>query len=315
MTTVVFALLPDVVLLDVAGPAEAFRMANNVVPGSFALQFAAGSQEVTSGMGLTLANLQPLPSEIAPDTIVVVTGLIGKRLRLDAPATLQLIAWLRVHAGNPHLRVMCVCAGAVIAAQAGLLAGKACTTHHAHLDDLAAAAPTAKVLDNRIFVEDGRVWTSAGVTAGIDLALAIIAAQCGAPAAAHVAREMVVYMRRAGTDPALSPWVKHRNHLHPAVHRVQDAITADPAATWSIERMAQVAHASSRNLARLFVEHAQCTPLDYLHQVRFALARELLTQSDLDMERVAEKAGFSSSHHLRRVWRKFAQQPPSSMRA
>jgi transcriptional regulator GlxA family with amidase domain len=314
MTNVLFALLPDVVLLDVTGPAEAFRIAGNVAPGSFALQFAAGSGQVTSGMGLTLANLQVLPDEIERDTIVVVPGIIGNRLRLDAPATMQLVEWLRTHAGNPNLRIMCVCAGAVIAAQAGLLAGKPCTTHHSHLQELAAVEPTAKVLDNRIFVEAGNLYTSAGVTAGIDLALHIIGQHCGAPAAAHVAREMVVYLRRAGTDPALSPWVAHRNHLHPAVHRVQDAIVANPAAAWSIERMAHVAHASSRNLARLFVEHARCTPLDYLHQVRFALARELLTQSGLDMERVAEKSGFSSAHHLRRVWRKFEQAPPSSVR-
>jgi transcriptional regulator GlxA family with amidase domain len=106
----------------------------------------------------------------------------------------------------------------------------------------------------------------------------------------------------------------HRNHLHPAVHRVQDAISTQPAQPWTVARMAHTAHTSARNIARLFVEHAGCTPLDYLHQVRFALARELLTQSRMDMERVAEKAGFSSSHHLRRVWRKFEQVPPSVLR-
>jgi transcriptional regulator GlxA family with amidase domain len=314
MTAVLFALLPDVVLLDVAGPAEAFRIANNAAPGSFALSFAAPTPELTTGVGLPLAHLAPLPSEITQDTIVVITGVIGKRLTLDAPATQHLIAWLREHGHNAKLRVMCVCAGAVIAAKAGLLAGKSCTTHHAHLQELAEVAPTAKVLDNRIFVQDGNVWTSAGITAGIDLALHVIAQQCGAPAAAHVAREMVVYMRRAGTDPALSPWVMHRNHLHPAVHRVQDAISTAPTQPWTVARMADAAHTSSRNIARLFVEHAGCTPLDYLHQVRFALARELLTQSSMDMERVAEKAGFSSSHHLRRVWKKFEQVPPSAVR-
>jgi transcriptional regulator GlxA family with amidase domain len=314
MTQVLFALLPDVVMLDVAGPAEAFRIANNVAPGSFSLQFAAQHPSVPSGAGLHLAQLQPLLARINADTIVVITGVIGKRLRLDAPATQHLIAWLRTHTHNPKLRVMCVCAGAVIAAKAGLLAGRSCTTHHVHLQELAEVEPAAKVLDNRIFVEDGNVWTSAGITAGIDLALHVIAQYCGAPVAAHVAREMVVYMRRAGTDPALSPWVMHRNHVHPAVHRVQDAVSTDPTQPWTVARMADAAHTSARNIARLFVEHAGCTPLDYLHQVRFALARELLTQSRMDMERVAEKAGFSSSHHLRRVWRKFEQAPPSVLR-
>jgi transcriptional regulator GlxA family with amidase domain len=315
MTNILFALLPDVVLLDVAGPAEAFRIANQAAPGSFSLAFAAQHGSISTGVGLQLSQLQALPETIAHDTIAVLTGVVGKRLKLDAPPTQHLTAWLRTHAHNPHLRVMCVCAGAVIAANAGLLAGKECTTHHTHLQELAQTEPTARVLDNRIFVQAGRVWTSAGITAGIDLALHIISQQCGAPVAAHVAREMVVYMRRAGGDPALSPWVMHRNHMHPAVHRVQDAVSTDPTQPWTVARMADAAHTSARNIARLFVEHAGCTPLDYLHQVRFALARELLTQSQLDVERVAEKAGFSSAHHLRRVWRKFEQMSPRGVRA
>jgi transcriptional regulator GlxA family with amidase domain len=315
MTNILFALLPDVVLLDMAGPAEAFRIANNAAPGSFALTFAAQHGSVHAGVGLHLSQLDPLPEDIEQDTVAVITGVIGKRLKLDSPETQHLVQWLRTHAPNPRLRVMCVCAGAVIAAKAGLLAGKSCTTHHSHLQELAEVEPTAQVLDNRIFVEDGRVWTSAGITAGIDLALHVISQTCGAPIAAHVAREMVVYLRRAGNDPALSPWVAYRNHLHPAVHRVQDAVTANPTHAWTVARMADVAHTSARNIARLFVEHAHCTPLDYLHQVRFALARELLTQSSLDVERVAEKAGFSSAHHLRRVWRKFEPLSPSQLRA
>ena len=143
------------------------------------------------------------------------------------------------------------------------------------------------MLDNRIFVEDGTVFTSAGVTAGLDLALHVIGRQLGARVAADVARDLVVYLRRAGSDPALSPWVMHRNHLHPAVHRVQDAVARDPAARWGARELAAVACTSARNLARLFAEHAHCSPLDYVQLIRFALARQLVTQSRLDLERVA----------------------------
>jgi transcriptional regulator GlxA family with amidase domain len=170
------------------------------------------------------------------------------------------------------------------------------------------------VLDNRIFVEDGPVFTSAGVTAGLDLALNVIGRQQGAQVAADVARALVVYLRRAGTDPALSPWVMHRNHLHPAVHRVQDAVTRDPTADWSAAQLSAVACTSSRNLSRLFAEHAQCSPLDYVQLIRFAFARQLVTQSRLDLERIAARAGFRSAQHLRRVWSRWEALPPSALR-
>jgi transcriptional regulator GlxA family with amidase domain len=170
------------------------------------------------------------------------------------------------------------------------------------------------VLDNRIFVEDGPVFTSAGVTAGLDLALYVIGQQLGPRVAADVARDLVVYLRRSGSDPALSPWVAHRNHLHPAVHRVQDAVVRDPTAAWTSNQLSSVACTSARNLARLFADHAQCSPLDYVQLIRFAFAKELITQSKLDLERVAAKAGFRSAQHLRRVWARWESQPPSAFR-
>jgi transcriptional regulator GlxA family with amidase domain len=179
---------------------------------------------------------------------------------------------------------------------------------------LRRAEPRARVLDNRIFVEDGPVFTSAGVTAGLDLALHVIGQQQGPRIAAEVARDLVVYLRRAGTDPALSPWVMHRNHLHPAVHRVQDAVARDPAARWSSAELAAVACTSTRNLARLFAEHARCSPLDYVQLIRFAFAKQLITQSSLDLERVAARAGFRSAQHLRRVWARWEARPPSAFR-
>jgi transcriptional regulator GlxA family with amidase domain len=312
---VMFALLPDVVLLDVAGPAEAFRIANQIAPGSYALRFAGQSAGLSTGVGLRLAQLQRLPRTIGQDTTLVIAGVAGKYPQLESPHAQHLAMWLHKHAHNPQVRIMCVCSGAVIAAQAGLLAGKQCTTHHALLHTLAQTEPTAKVLDNRIFVQDGNLWTSAGITAGIDLALHIIAHDCGAQVAAQVAREMVVYIRRAGTDPAMSPWIQHRNHLHPMVHRLQDAVMQDPTAPWTVQHMANTVHASARTVARLFAQHAGCTPLDYVHLVRFALAHELLGQRLISVELAAEKAGFSSAHQLRRVWHKFAPGSPRKFNA
>lgn len=313
MTEVLFALTPNVVLLDVAGPAEAFRIASQAVPGRYSLRFVAATRSVESGIGLQLGALETLPRRVPDSSIVVITGIVGSTVPATSPAITQLSRWIRDVMKNESVTLMCVCAGSVVAAHAGVLANLECTTHHSHVDELKRAEPSAQVHANRIFVEDGRVLTSAGVTAGVDLALHLIGKQLGHRVAASVARELVVYMRRSGADPALSPWVMHRNHIHPVVHKVQDAVSRNPAARWPAQRLADVAHTSARNLARLFAQHAQCSPLDYVQRVRVGLARELLTQSDLSVERVAEMAGFSSAHQLRRVWRRWEEGSPGQL--
>jgi transcriptional regulator GlxA family with amidase domain len=311
---VLFAVLPGLVLLDLAGPAEAFRVAERKAPGNYRLRFIAPVETVRSAIGLQLGPLEPLPDALEHDSIVVLTGVAGKTVDLTEPATVRLVAWLQSGVVAEALMV-CVCAGSVIAGKAGLLSGKECTTHHSHLDELRSVAPRAQVHDNRIFVEDGLIMTSAGVTAGLDLALHVITRQLGPRISAEVARDLVVYMRRSGADAALSPWVLHRNHLHPAVHRVQDAVNRRPTAIWSSQELSAVACTSPRNLARLFSEHAHCSPLDYVQLIRFAMAKELVAQSQLDMERVAVKAGFRSAQHLRRVWARWEARPPSAFRA
>jgi transcriptional regulator GlxA family with amidase domain len=313
MKEVYFVVLPNLVLLDVAGPAEAFRLAARKVPGTYRLHFVCPEPTVQAAIGLQLAALETLPAEIRRDDIVVLAGVSGDAVDLDEPCTRQVVEWLQSGVADPAL-LLCVCAGSVIAGKAGVLAGRECTSHHSHIEELRAVAPEARVLDNRIFVEDGPVLTSAGVTAGLDLALHVISTQIGPRVAAEVARDLVVYLRRSGTDPALSPWVQHRNHLHPAVHRVQDAVSRKPAASWTSGELSAVACTSPRNLARLFAEHANCSPLDYVQLIRFALAKELVTQSKLDLERIAARAGFRSAQQLRRVWARWELRTPSDFR-
>ena len=314
MKDVYFVVLPQLVLLDLAGPAEAFRIANRKLPDSYRLHFIAPARSMQAAIGLQLSSLDPLPAKLTEDSIVVLTGVSGESVDLNDPSIQRVVAWLESGATSPGL-LLCVCAGSVLAGKAGLLDGLECTSHHAHIDELRAVAPAARVLDNRIFVEDGAVLSSAGVTAGLDLALHVIGTQLGPRIAAEVARDLVVYLRRSGTDPALSPWVQHRNHLHPAVHRVQDAVARKPASSWTSNELSAVACTSPRNLARLFAEHANCSPLDYVQLIRFAFAKELVTQSKLDLERVAARAGFRSAQQLRRVWARWEPTPPSLFRA
>ncbi|AZY50308.1 GlxA family transcriptional regulator [Bordetella avium] len=315
-TPVYFLIQEGIVLLDLAGPAEALRIANRFVPGRYTLHYCGPQQEVESSLqGLYLSRLAPLPEHLPSDALVVVSGLVGSHYALDRPDQQTLIAWLAQRAPADGFKLMSVCAGALMLAAAGLLSGRDCTSHHSCLDPLRALAPDARVLENRIFVESDGLWTSAGITAGIDLALYLIAQDCGPRVASEVAREMVVYLRRSGNDAALSPWLDHRNHLHPGVHRVQDAVLRNPAADWSAQTLADHAHTSARHLNRLFDEHAGCTPMDYLYRVRLAMARELLRETRLGLEHIAERTGFASAHHMRRVWKRYEGQPPSASRA
>ena len=190
---------------------------------------------------------------------------------------------------------------------AGQLDGLRCTTHHTLIDDLQTLAPSAQVQADRIFVNDGHVLTSAGITTGIDLALYIVEQVAGAALAAQVARRLVMYTRRGPNDPQLSPWLAHRNHMHPAVHRAQDAITQhlaeDPARRWTLTELAEIACVSPRHLSRLFMQHTGISVVDYQQQLRMARAQELIAHNPaLTQEQLAEACGFASARDFRRVW-------------
>lgn len=307
-TRVHFIVLPQVYLLDLAGIADALRNANRVAGRTvFELRYHGVSPSVVTSLGLPMTALEPLPEALDDGALVIVAGTTNDRTNDHSRGAAASLAarWLKRHV-TPSQRLACVCAGAFLAGRAGLLDGRACTTHHEDCDSLQRDYPRALVQHNRIFVEDGNVMTSAGVTAGIDLALHLIAVEAGPAIAASVARKLVVYVRRAGADAQLSPWLAHRNHLHPVVHRAQDAIVGDPTRDWRLATIADAARTSVRHLSRLFRDEAGITVLAYLHTIRLALAGEHLGTPGWSVERVAEAAGFSSAHQLRRVRRRRA---------
>ncbi|AKJ67490.1 AraC family transcriptional regulator [Pandoraea thiooxydans] len=321
---VYFLVTPHVLMLDLAAPAEALRMAGQMQDEvAFELSYVspAGATLDTS-IGLTLGPFEPPPVTLPEDALLVLTGSVAHPLPvaarpLDAQhvaaAEARAVAWLR-ETVKPYHRLACVCTGALLAGRAGLLDDRLCTTHHTSCDELQTLAPKARVVANRLYVEDGNVYTSAGITAGLDLMLHLIGRLTNPLCAVAVARHMVAYLRRTGGDPQLSPWLEGRNHIHPAIHRVQDAVTADPARPWSAADMAELACTSVRHFTRLFREHTGTNPVDYVHRLRIGLARELLANSRLGIERVAEQAGFGSGRQLRRVWHKFDTAPPVQAR-
>ncbi len=307
---VVFALLPHSTAIDWAGPAEALRIANqwlaaNRQPARFRIEFASPEPQTLSSVGVTLASLAPLPERWDGPGWIVLVGQPGGALDLRTPQARALLRWLRVQPlAEGRLELVTICAGAMIAAHAGLLDGRRATTHHLYLDDLRKAAPRCEVLGNRVFVLDAPVFSSAGMITGIDLMLHRIGALCGDALAARVAQAMVMPLRRGPHDPQLSPFLAHRDHLHSALHRVQDAVSAQPQTDWTVPRMAALAHTSSRHLARLFAEHAGVTPLAYLRRLRLASAQAAL-QAGQGVTQAAAMAGFNSDTQLRRAWRQF----------
>ncbi|MGV1790167.1 GlxA family transcriptional regulator [Rhizobium sp. A37_96] len=316
-TIPVYVLLPPYTLLmDVAGPVEVLRRANveqdDVL---FDYRFIAAQPSQTTSVGLTLADLKPLPDHIPDGAYVILSGSVTPPDDAEdiEPETAMLAAWLR-GAIRPGITLVTICSGAVLAARAGLMDGYACTTHAACLDEVREHAPTARVLDNRLYVEDRDRYSSAGITTGTDLMLHLASKLTSPMTALTIARHMVVYIRRTGAEPQLSPWLSGRNHVHPAIHRAQDAIMADPAHTWSLSELAAIGAMSARHISRLFQEHAGLSVTAYVNLMRVTLARDVLANSRLDMESVAEKSGFASPRHMRRVWSKYNALPPSHYR-
>jgi transcriptional regulator GlxA family with amidase domain len=315
---VLFLVLPETLLLDLAGPAEALRLANQQLaargrPPAFRLRYVGSQPEVPTSIGLRLAGLEPLPDALPAGAWVVLLGRPGLKQTLPA---LQRNGWLGARhwlstvvapalalanpVDAPPVRLLAVCVGTLLAADAGLLGRRQVTTHHEHLELLAALAPQARVCANRVFVVDGPVWSSAGITAGIDLALHCIADACGEAIAAAVAETMVVFQRRGSDDPQRSPLLDGRNHLHPAVHRVQNAVCEHPGHDWDVPALAAVAHVTPRHLARLFKDHAGVSPRDYVERIRSGLAEQAIARG-LSTARAVEIAGFGTDRQFRRA--------------
>jgi transcriptional regulator GlxA family with amidase domain len=302
---VVVVVCEGVVLLDLAGPVQVL----NGTDGYRVRLASLDGQAVRSDTGVVLGVDCRLSDVDHPDTVVV-PGPTPELIDHFPPALIGEVRRLGSGAG----RVTSICTGAFLLAEAGLLAGREATTHWSVCAELAARFPDVTVRPDAIYVRDDNVVTSAGVAAGIDLALALVEDDHGPDAARTVARHLVVFLHRPGGQSQFSVWDQVPPARAPALRTVLDAVVADPAADHSLAGMAARARVSERHLTRLFQRELGITAGQYVTRVRVQTARTLLESCDAGVETVARRCGFGSSETMRRVFLQVLGTTPTAYR-
>ncbi len=296
--------------LDVTGPLEVFAEANQAVHQSrsrahgYSLRFAGPSlAPLRAESGLHLlpeVSLEQLARRRAPalDTLVIAGGKGARQIASQDPELVRLVRQLATKAR----RVTSVCTGAFVLAATGLLSGRRATTHWASCDELSRRFPKLQVERDPIYVRDGRYWTSAGVTAGMDLALALVEADLGRKLAMQVARSLVMFVRRSGGQSQFSEPLKVQSAERAPLRDLQAYIVEHPTAELDVPALAQRVAMSPRHFSRIFRAQVGASPAAYVEAVRVEAARRLLEDSREGIEGVAAAAGFGTPEALRRAF-------------
>ncbi|MBL7090552.1 DJ-1/PfpI family protein [Acidovorax sp.] len=311
---VVLLAFEGVEAIDIAAPASAFSKAALAVPGTYRVHMASPrGGAVGTNAGFALANTLPMHSVSGPiDTLIVAGGeedALRRAIYEDGVGR-----WL-AQAAQRSRRVASVCTGAFALAAAGLLEGCQVTTHTNACDLLAQLCPGAQVQRDRIFVRDGALWTSAGVTTGLDMALALIEEDLGRAAAMQIARDLAVFTLRSDTAPQLSPALLAQADASARLRELMAWIQGHLTHDLSVDALAQRAHMSPRNFARTFAEQAHCPPARFVAQVRAQHAAALLRQTDWPQEKIAARSGFGSVDAMVRAMQQHLGIAPGQCRA
>jgi transcriptional regulator GlxA family with amidase domain len=314
--TVALVVFDDHQLLDLAGPADVFSTATllGATPGYRVLTASPSGAPVAGTSGIRIAPdtssaaLAAGPDDV--DTLMVVGGL-GVRVAAEDP---DLRADLCSIAARSR-RITSVCSGALLLAASGLLDGHVATTHWSACDELAAAGPRVQVERDRIFVRDRDRWTSAGVTAGIDLALALVEDDHGPDLAHQVAAWLVVFVRRPGGQSQFSSQLVARPARHEALRELQRWIPEHVGDDLAVATLAERAHMSERTFVRSWHRETGTTPAAYVESVRVEAARRLLESTDMTVDAVARAVGLRRAERLHRAVRRQLGTTPGSYRA
>ncbi|WP_189881766.1 GlxA family transcriptional regulator [Streptomyces xantholiticus] len=308
--TLLVVLFDDVQSLDVTGPVEVFQGAALACGDGSAYRIRTASLDgspVRTSSGLTLVPDGSLMDAVTPHTLLVPGG---EGTRRPDP---RLVDWLRANAPQAG-RLVSVCTGALLLAEAGLLDGHRATTHWRACDHLAGAYPKVDVEPDPIFVRDGRISTSAGVTAGIDLALALVEEDLGRDIALTVARHLVVFLRRPGNQSQFSAQLAAQTATREPLRAVQHWVTQHPEADLSVESLADRAGLSPRHFARAFHAETGTTPGRYVERVRLEHARRLLEDTADGVTKISRACGYGTSEAMRRAFVKALGVAPAEYR-
>lgn len=310
---VVIVLFDGFQLLDLAGPADVFSAAGLLNPSAdYRVEVAAvHAGAVRSLSGVTVVAETPLRSVKGPiDTLLVVGGLPIRAAVSDAAALVPEVRRLAGESG----RVGSICSGTLLLAEAGLLEGRRATTHWAVGDTLAREYPNVRVDADRIHVRDGNVWTSAGVTSGIDLALALVAHDHGHDLAREISRWLVVYLQRPGGQSPFSTPLSAQTPRREPLRDLQGWIEENLEADLSVEALAGRLNTSVRHFSRVFRAEVGVSPARYVEHARTAAARRLLESTDEPLDRIATRVGLGTPETLYRVFRRHLKISPGEYR-
>jgi transcriptional regulator GlxA family with amidase domain len=315
MRTIRILAYPGANLLDISGPAQVFASASHyAIANGYADQpsydvsivsLAGGPIATTAGVALETAKAKPEPV----DTLLVAGGFGAETVMHDE----ALMKWIRSQALLAR-RTGSICTGAFLLAKAGLLKGRKATTHWNHCAEFARLFPDVTINADALYVEDRKVWTSAGVLAGVDLALAMVERDMGQLVANVTARALVAAAHRAQGEPQISPQLIAQQSEAGRIRRLMEWIAANPAKDLSPAALAKRAALSKRSLHRHFQSEVGQTPAEFVERSRVAAARRLLTRTDRGVEQIADAVGFGSLSTMRRAFIRVVGVTPAQFR-
>ncbi len=297
----IFVILPHCHLLDLAGIDQVLYELKDLGY-DISLHYCSVQARLKSSNNLTLADLQHY-SDIQPalnDVVIIPGSESSYLLSKEFASKKRFHQWLR-DAHEKGARVCSICTGAFALAQAGLLDGRECTTHWQCTQRLQQTFPLTKVRDNVLFCDADRITTSAGVSSGVDMALHLVSSYYSEEVAFRIARQLVVYTRRSADSAQLSPHLIYRNHIHSAIHAVQDHLWENLNTAIHLDELADIACMSKRNLTRTFRVQTGISVGHYHRILRAEKAQSLLEQTDLTMLQVAQACGLRSERQLQRI--------------
>ncbi len=318
--TVVFLAAPNTQILDVAGPFQVFVRAAELFlkdhpsqqpPYRVLLASTTRSKTVNTNCGLTLTGTETFRTLRGPIDTLLVAGGSGVE---EAGQDQELLAWLRATAQRVR-RIGSVCTGAFLLAAAGLLDGKRATTHWRWAGELAKRSNRIAVDPDPIYIRDGNTYTTAGITAGMDLALALVEEDLGSPMALKVAREMVLYLRRAGGQSQFSTALSLQASDRRPIEEIRAWATDHLGQDLPVDKLAARAGMSPRNFARVFLKDTGTTPARFVERLRVEAARRRLEESRDKLEKIATDCGFGSISSLRRAFVRLLHVAPADYRS